>query len=236
MPRPPISSRIERRLAAHQALHDPVREPRNGLRWLPELRRWQAARLRLSFAHFLADPSRRPAAEFFLDDVYGDRDFTRRDADIARVMPMMQRLLPEKLLATVADAIELGALTQALDLRMAESLQALAPRRRKLDESLYAEAYRDVGLPRLRAHQIDLIRRVGGGFGRALKLPGVAALLAFSRGPARFAGLSELQGFLERGVAAFEELGDAEAFVAEIERTERKASKRLFAGEPDPFG
>jgi hypothetical protein len=236
MPRPPISSRIERRLAAHQALHDPVREPRNGLRWLPELRRWQAARLRLSFAHFLADPSRRPAAEFFLDDVYGDRDFTRRDADIARVMPMMQRLLPEKLLATVADAIELGALTQALDLRMAESLQALAPRRRKLDESLYAEAYRDVGLPRLRAHQIDLIRRVGGGFGRALKLPGVAALLAFSRGPARFAGLSELQGFLERGVAAFEELGDAEAFVAEIERAERKASKRLFAGEPDPFG
>ncbi|GAB3318256.1 FFLEELY motif protein [Luteimonas notoginsengisoli] len=236
MPRPPISSRIERRLAAHQALHDPVREPRNGLRWLPELRRWQAARLRLSFAYFLADPSRRPAAEFFLDDVYGDRDFTRRDADIARVMPMMQRLLPEKLLATVADAIELGALTQALDLRMAESLQALAPRRRKLDESLYAEAYRDVGLPRLRAHQIDLIRRVGGGFGRALKLPGVAALLAFSRGPARFAGLSELQGFLERGVAAFEELGDAEAFVAEIERAERKASKRLFAGEPDPFG
>jgi hypothetical protein len=236
MPRPPISSRLERRLAAHQALHDPVREPRNGLRWLPELRRWQAARLRLSFAHFLADPSRRPAAEFFLDDVYGDRDFTRRDADIARVMPMMQRLLPEKLLATVADAIELGALTQALDLRMAESLQALAPRRRKLDESLYAEAYRDVGLPRLRAHQIDLIRRVGGGFGRALKLPGVAALLAFSRGPARFAGLSELQGFLERGVAAFEELGDAEAFVGEIERAERKASKRLFAGEPDPFG
>lgn len=236
MPRPPISSRLERRLAAHQALHDPVREPRNGLRWLPELRRWQAARLRLSFAHFLADPSRRPAAEFFLDDVYGDRDFTRRDADIARVLPMMQRLLPEKLLATVADAIELGALTQALDLRMAASLQALAPRRRKLDESLYAEAYRDVGLPRLRAHQIDLIRRVGGGFGRALKLPGVAALLAFSRGPARFAGLSELQGFLERGVAAFEELGDAEAFVAEIERAERKASKRLFAGEPDPFG
>lgn len=236
MPRPPISRRLERRLAAHQALHDPAREPRNGLRWLPELRRWQAARLRRSFAHFLADPSRRPAAEFFLDDVYGDRDFTRRDADIVRVLPMMQRLLPGKLLDTVADAIELGALTQALDLRMAESLRALAPRRRRLDEALYAQAYRDTGLPRLRTHQIDLIRRVGGGFGRALKLPGVAALLAFSRGPAKLAGLSELQGFLERGVAAFEALGDAEAFVAEIERAERKASKRLFAGEPDPFG
>src|SRR5690606_19328355 len=235
MPRPALSRRLERRLACHQALHDPEREPRNRLRWLPELRRWQAARLRESFAHFLADPSRRPAAEFFLDDVYGDRDFTRRDADIARVLPMMQRLLPEKLLGTVADAIELGALTQALDLRMAQALQALAPKRRKLDAALYADAYREVGLPRLRSRQIGLIRSVGSGFGKALKLPGVAALLAFSRGPAKLAGLSELQGFLERGVAAFEELGDADAFVAEIERAERKASKRLFAGHPDPF-
>src|SRR3546814_19441666 len=74
---------------------------------------------------------------------------------------MMQRLLPEKLLGTVADAIELGALTQALDLRMAQVLQALAPRRKKLDAALYAEAYREVGLPRLRSHQIDLIRSVG---------------------------------------------------------------------------
>ena len=59
--------------------------------------------------------------------------------------------------------------------------------------------------------------------------------MAFSRGPAKLAGLSELQGFLERGVAAFERLGDADAFVAEIGRAERKASGRLFAGEPEPF-
>ncbi len=236
MPRPSVSDRLARRLAWHQFLHDPDREPRNQLRWLPELRRWQAARLRTSFSHFLADPRRRPAAEFFLDDVYGDRDFTRRDADIVRVMPMMKRLLPERLLGTVADAIELGALTQALDLRMAEALDGLAPRRRRLDEALYAKAYRAVGLPRLRARQISLLHEVGVGFGRALKLPGVTALLAFSRGPARLAGLSELQGFLERGVAAFEQLGDTAAFVTDIERAERKAMERLFAGKPDPFG
>jgi hypothetical protein len=236
MRRTSISRRLERRLACHQALHDPAREPRNRLRWLPERRRWQAARLRASFAHFLADPDRRPAAEFFLGDVYGDHDFTRRDADIARVLPMMQRLLPEKLLGTVADAIELGALTQALDLRMAQALEAAAPKRRRLDVALYGEAYRQVGLPRLRARQIGLIVAVGGGFGRALRLPGVAALLAFSRGPAKLAGLGELQGFLERGVAAFERLGDADAFVAEIGRAERRASGRLFAGEPEPFG
>lgn len=232
---PDVSARLARRLACHQALHDPAREPRNRLRWLPELRRWQAARLRRSFARFLRDPRRGPAAEFFLGDVYGDHDFSRRDADIARVMPMMQRLLPKRLLHTVADAIELGALTHALDLRMAAALESLAPRRRKLDDALYADAYRMIGLRRLRDHQIDLIHDVGSGFGRALNLPGVAALLAFSRGPARAAGLSDLQGFLERGYAAFEALGDADAFVAEIEADERTISRRLFAGEPDPF-
>lgn len=235
MPRSSVSDRLARRLACHQKLHDAVREPRNRLRWLPEVRRWQAARLRRSFAHFLHDPVRRPAAEFFLRDVYGDRDFTRRDADIARVLPMMQRLLPAKLLGTVADAIELGALTHALDLRMAQALNSLAQKRHRLDEELYAKAYRQVGLRRLRAHQIALIGEVGRGFGRALKLPGVAALLAFSRGPARLAGLTELQGFLEHGFGAFETLDDAEAFVGEIERDEREVSARLFAGHDNPF-
>lgn len=235
MAHPSVSDRLARRMADHQRLHDPDREPRNGLRWLPELRRWQAERLRRTFAHFLDDPLRRPAAEFFLRDVYGDRDFTRRDADIARVLPMMRRLLPKTLLGTVADAIELGALSHALDLRMAETLQAMAPSRRRLDESLYAQAYRQVGLRRLRERQIALIGLVGGGFGRALKMPGVAALLAFSRGPARLAGLSELQGFLESGYHAFETLGNPDAFVKEIERDERKAAKRLLAGAEDPF-
>jgi len=230
-----VSRRLARRLACHQALFDPVREPRNRLRWLPELRRWQAQRLRESFARFLKDPSRRPAAEFFLTDVYGDHDFSRRDADIARVLPAMQRLLPGALLQTVADAIELGALTQAFDLRMAEILQRLAPRRRTLDLALYAQAYRDCGLPRLRARQIALIADVGNGLANALRMPGVATLLRLSRMPARAAGLSELQGFLERGFDAFAALGDAPRFVEEIRREEIEFSRSLFAAGSRSF-
>ncbi len=231
-----VSGRLGRRLLWHQALHDPAREPRNRLRWLPELRRWQVERLQVSFDRFLRDPKRRPAAEFFLSDLYGDRDFTRRDADIARVLPMMQRLLPRALLDTVTDAIELGALTHAFDLRLAEALQRLAPARRRLDEALYARAYREVGLPRLRDHQIDLIARVGRGLGYALRSAGVSTLLTLSRGPAKLAGFGELQEFLERGFAAYATVGDIDGFIAEIEADEREAARRLFAGEADPFG
>ena len=231
-----IAHRLQRRLACHLALHDPVREPRNQLRWLPELRRWQAERLERSFDRFLRDPRSAPAAHFFLTDVYGDHDFRRRDADIARVLPTMQRLLPASLLATVADGIALGVLTHALDLRMAETLGQLAPNGKRLDVARYAEAYRRVGKPRLRARQIDLIRDVGHGLGGALRLPGITTLLRMSRGPAHAAGLAELQGFLERGVAAFKQLGDVDAFLAEIQRVEREVAARLVAGAPDPFG
>lgn len=224
-----------RRLACHQALHDPAREPRNRLRWLPELRRWQAARLERSFAGYLADPEVAPAAHFFLTDVYGDHDFSRRDADIARVIPTMQRVLPASLLATVSDGIALGALTHAFDLRMAEALHSLYPDGRRLDDKRYAQAYRRVGLPRLRDKQIALIEQVGHGLAAALRLPGVGMLLRISRGPAHAAGFGELQAFLERGVSAFRELGDADAFLDDIALRERALAARLFEGVADPF-
>ncbi|HZX77763.1 FFLEELY motif protein [Lysobacter sp.] len=232
----PLRERLGWLLREHQVLHDPGRERRNHLPWLPELRRWQTHRLEASFDRFLRDPRRRPAAQFFLADVYNEHDFSQRDADIARVLPMMQRLLPAALLETVADAIELGLLTHAFDLRMAQVLHDIGGSRRRLDAALYARAYRLCGLPRLRAYQIDLLARVGTGLADALRLPGVGTLLRLSRGPARAAGLSELQGFLERGFAAFAQLGDAKRFIAEIEQDEREVSRRLFAGDPEPFG
>ena len=42
-------------------------------------------------------------------------DFARRDADLARVVPIMVRMLPERVIATVARAMELNALSQELD-------------------------------------------------------------------------------------------------------------------------
>lgn len=227
--------RLTRRLACHQALYDPQREPRNASRWLKPLQAWQAQRLEHSFAGFLRDPARRPAARFFLTDVYGDHDFSRRDADIARVIPMMQKVLPAALLQTVADGIELGALTHAFDLRMAAALQSLAGHQREIDAALYAQAYRAVGCPRLRARQIALIAGVGQGLAAALRMPGVGTLLRLSRLPAKAAGLGELQTFLERGFAAFADLGDARAFLSDIRFSETRVMQRLFAADENPF-
>lgn len=227
--------RLARRLGWQRGVHDPALEPRNGLPILPALRRWQAARLAASFGDFLADPTRRPAAEFFLADLYGDRDFSARDRDAARVLPMMSRLLPDTLLRAATDAIELAVLSHALDLRMAEALAARRDPMAPVSDNDYARAYRQVGLPRLRAHQIALILRVGNALDAAVRKHGVHKLLKAARIPAQLAGLSELQAFLERGFTAFGALGGAEDFLNDLGERERLVSHRLFTGQAAPF-
>ena len=229
-----LDRRLMRLAAANVACRDPAREPRNASPWLPPLLRWQAARLRGSFSDFLASPREQLAAEFFLTDLYGDFDVSERDREVERVLPLMRRVLPEKLLLAIADTLELAVLSHAFDLRMAEALSTRVDPD-GVDADSYAIAYREVGLPRLRRHQIGLIQSVGLILDRAVSTPFVGSLLRMSRGPARAAGLHDLQDFLERGFAAFKKLDGAQRFVDEIARRELQVSERLFAGHPRPF-
>ena len=230
-----LRQRLAQRLAWQRQVHDVRRDPRNRLPVLSALRRWQSARLAGSFADLLADPTSRAAAEFFLSDLYGDRDFSARDRDVARILPAMARILPDGLLRAPADAIELAVLSHGFDLAMAERLADRRSAVREITAERYAEAYRSVGCPRLRVHQIALVGTVGRALDAAVQRHGVYRLLRASRLPAQLAGLSELQGFLERGFTAFAGLGGATRFLGEIDRRERAVSARLFAGDPDPF-
>ena len=227
--------RVLHRLTCQRALHDPVLEPRNRDLRLPELRRWQMQRLAASFKGFLDDPVSRPAAEFFLSDLYGDHDFSGRDNDVARILPLMTRILPAHMIATTGDALALSALSHALDLRMAEALSHALKPRQAIDAGNYADAYRRVGHRRLRREQIALIERIGSALDAAVHAPALWRLLQLSRLPAKLAGLGALQSFLERGFGAFRVLGGAEDWVGSIVAQEIEFSRRLFAGEPDPF-
>lgn len=223
-----ITRRLRWRAEAFSLAH-----PANASPVLPLLRAWQCARLEASFADVLADAGMREAGRFFLSDLYSDRDFSARDRDIDRIMPVMVHLLPEGLLVAARDAIELHVLSHSLDLRMVEALERR--RWKRLDDERYGQIYRDVGLHRLRARQIDLIVAVGRSLDAAVQRHGVHRILKASRLPAKAAGLSELQGFLERGFNAFATLGGADRFLARIHRGESEISRRLFAGHPKPF-
>jgi len=56
------------------------------------------------------------------------------------------------------------------------------------------------------------------------------------RKPARLAGLSELQSFLERGYAAFQKMGGADEFLKKVITHERKLLNALFDGDNHLLG
>lgn len=198
------------------------------------LRAWQAVRLARTHAELLANPRMGLAASFFLTDIYGAEDLSKLDANVKRVTPTMRRLLPVAGLEIVAEAIELEALSEDLDLAMATALEARA---KDLSAASYGAAYRQVDRRAERERQIDLIESLGGALARLIHKPFVGTTLALMHKPAQLAGLGELQDFLHRGYKAFVKLGgDAPKFLDQIVGRERKVLEALFDGDDSPLG
>ena len=119
------ASELVRQLARARVLHK-ARAASPGLAaQLDRLAAWQARRLNATYADLARQPRYTQAIEFFRSDLYGPGDYSRRDADLARVVPVMTRVLPQGLLATVARAMELSVLSIELDRRMIEELDQL---------------------------------------------------------------------------------------------------------------
>ena len=193
------------------------------------VRRFQSARMAQTHADLLADSDTHAAARFFLDDLYGTHDFTQRDADIERIIPMMEKLLPIAALSTIAEAIELDALSEVLDRAMATHLG------NRVTEPGYIEAYRMAGARRDREKQIGHIRSVGDALCELVRVPLISGTISMMRAPARLAGLGELHDFLERGFRAFKQMRRPRDFVDTIVRRETVIMERLYAGSNEPF-
>lgn len=187
------------------------------------------------FAHTHADLLRHPryaaAARFFLDDLYGPQDFAERDAQFARVVPALVRLFPGEIVATVRSLAELHGLSETLDTAMADRLPDS-----DLNAAHYAAAWRTTGRPAERARQIDLVIAVGGQLDHYTRNRWLRQTLRLMRTPARAAGLSALQAFLEKGFDTFSGIGPAHEFLATIEGRERALVARLFdPADTDPL-
>ncbi len=222
-----VASRLERHLRALRALRgDAARTPSR----LAELKRWQSQRLARTYADYAAQPRYRAATAFFIDDLYGAKDFSSRDQAMLRIMPVMTRLLPASAVETAAIAIELEALSEELDHRLAIKLPAGA-----ITDAGYAQAYREGGTRAERERQVELIGAAGHRLDAVVRKPMLGHTLKLMRRPARMAGLADLQDFLERGYDAFRAMHGAEEFLADVERRERRIMSGLFSADPRPF-
>jgi hypothetical protein len=197
---------------------------------LVEVKAWQAQRLATTYADLAANPRYAKATAFFLNDLYGAKDFSGRDEAMLRIYPLMVRTLPRGAVETAALAIEVDALSEELDRRVAARLDA-GP----VTAASYGQAYREAGTRAERQRQIELIDEVGRRLDVLVVKPMIYATLKLMRRPARMAGLEDLQVFLEHGFEAFRHMGGAVEFLATIAEREGRILSRLFSGHPDPF-
>jgi hypothetical protein len=194
---------------------------------LAEVKRWQQQRLASAYADLAADPRYARATAFFLDQLYGPKDFSGRDAQMLRIYPAMVRILPASAVETAALAIEVDALSEDLDRRLAAAIEPGL-----IQWDTYGRAYRTSASLAERERQIALIGAVGQRLDRLVRKPMVFTTLKLMRGPARMGGLAGLQGFLEEGFESFRHMRGAGAFLQAIEERETALARRLFSAGP----
>ena len=197
----------------------------------PRLKEWQAARLAGTYADLLASPRHRPAAEFFLSDLYGPKDFRSRDEELARVVPIMVRVLPARALMTLLEAVKMDALSESLDTAMVVALRKIG-KSEAIDWPAYVTAYRACGRRKDRELQITLVDRIGKTLDRLTRMPLIHFSLKLMSGPAHLAGLGDLHSFLQRGFDAFSFMKGADEVLAIVTERETTLMKEWFAG-PD---
>lgn len=198
------------------------------------LQTWQQNRLAHTFDDLLSQPGYRPAVTFFLSELYGGLDFRQRDQDMDRVMHVMERFLPDKVLYTMSEAFELQAMSLQFDMHMADYMKRTGIGH--LDMAGYCEVYRAGSDQPGRERQIILIRKLGYDLDKWVNKRFVNALVRLLRGPAHAAGFGNLQEFLEAGLGSFRELEDVSYFNETIYQREWTSMQKLFAGDEQPFG
>lgn len=226
---PNLQQKLADTLARVIALRDEQnRDPALRQHWLA-VKDLQSSRLASTYADLLASDRYKESCEFFLEELYGARDFEQRDKEAHRVVPKLAAMLPTRAVETLLLAVELDEMSERFDTEVAQRITV------PLTAAGYAAAYRKVGSELERQRQIHLVGEIGRALDRLARFPMLAMMLHMMKAPAELWGLSHLHHFLQRGFDAFAGMRGAREFLATIERRETEINRRLFAGDPEPF-
>jgi hypothetical protein len=182
------------------------------------VKQFQTNRLEQTYCDLLIDATYCAPTRFFLNDLYGDKDFSQRDAELQRVIPALQRFLPESALSTIADAVELDSLSEELDRAVAQHVQHES----QCNLNLYRDAYQKVDrqFPNFRERQMALVLNIGNSLNGLVRKPLLGGLIKTMGPVAHAAGLSSMHDFLTRGFTVFKTMGDAQPFLRIIQSRE----------------
>lgn len=196
------------------------------------IKRLQALRFRGSYADLLESADFGEASRFFLDELYGERDYAERDTQFARIAGGLAAVLPGPVMGTAVALAQLHALTEQLDHAMAAQWLHLRHTAAAPETEAYVQAWKAVGRRTDRQRQLEGVMQIGTQLAKVTSKPGLAIVLKLMRRPAATAGLASLQHFLETGFGIFRTLARdkhlAQAFLQTIEQRELAWLQAMF--------
>jgi hypothetical protein len=188
------------------------------------LQTWQTNRLLQTHDDLWQTKRFKPAMQFFIDEIYGPKDFSQRDTEIAGVVSKIAKVLPEKGVESLQNALRLNSLSLELDITVVKKLG-----NKQVNRDNYFDVYRQCDNQLLREEQIQLVENLGLSLAQVVKITGISTILMLSRKPAQIAGVKNLHEILERGFHSFKKLGDVHDFIDPIIERERALMHALFS-------
>lgn len=201
---------------------------------IDELADWQTKRLKHTHHDLYTNNNFRDGIDFLLAELYGSEDFSARDRDLERVFPKLVKLLPDALLDTVANLIELNLLTQRLDFGIAEYLSRNGLSK-PITEDNYLTAYRATATIEQRKRQLSLVQNAGNLLDKHARNPLLRLSLNMTRRPANRAGLGALHSFLQRGLDAFFAMDDVDILMQTLIDRESQILFRIYNNQEPAF-
>jgi hypothetical protein len=166
-----------------------------------EIKAFQSQRFMGAYADLLKTPQFKPATQFFLEELYSEKDYSQRDAQFSRIAGTLERMFPKQVVQTAVALAQLHSLTEDLDLAMAQSWLEFTKKSDFVDR--YITAWHKVGRRADRDAQLSGSLAVGQELVTLTRTPGLRMALKMMRKPASLAGMAALQHFLESGFDTF---------------------------------
>lgn len=189
---------------------------------------WQIAYMSSFFDDLRISDDYSAAIDFFISDLTGI-GISKRDEDLARVVPIMVKMLPESALATLSSAMEVNARVLEINVAICRELDREPERYATLSEHDYCMACRRCSDFDEAMQLVGVLRGLGERLEHLIHMPLMGATLHAMRWPARLAGFGSLQDFLETGYDRFHEIDDVDSFLTVLEQRMREVFERIYA-------
>lgn len=188
---------------------------------------FQSNRLRRDYNDLAEIPQYEPVGEFFFTELYGPRDFSKRDAEARRLQHLLH-ILPGVHLRDVEQILALLEITNRLDDELARlMIERGVPT--NFDEPTYDRLYREADNYDARFEQLGLIRGCLYDVFRLSRSHLLGVALHRSGLIARLAGFEVGHDFLLKGYDALQGVSSIELFAETIYSRELERLRRIYA-------